>query len=77
MLDFVDLAIMIAHCYPQLVNVRNMYGNLPLQVLASRPSSFKSGTDFSWCQKILYHCKCLIIHVNLDNLKGLHFNVAH
>ncbi|WVY95001.1 hypothetical protein V8G54_034089 [Vigna mungo] len=46
--EFLDLAIMIAHCYPELVNVRNMYGNIPLQVLASRPSSFKSGTDFSW-----------------------------
>ncbi|XP_017434450.1 uncharacterized protein LOC108341265 [Vigna angularis] len=53
--EFLDLAIMITHCYPQLVSARNKDGNTPLKVLASRPSSFKSGTDFSWTQNILYH----------------------
>ncbi|KAK7305080.1 hypothetical protein VNO77_42979 [Canavalia gladiata] len=54
--EFLDLAIIIIHCYPQLLDKRNKDGVTPLKVLASRPSAFKSGTNLSWWKQILYHC---------------------
>lgn len=56
--DAIDLAIIIVHCYPGLVDTRNKDGVTPLKTLATRPSAFKSGNNLSWWKKILYHCKC-------------------
>ncbi|XP_057434339.1 uncharacterized protein LOC130727028 [Lotus japonicus] len=54
--EFFDLAIIIVHCYPGLVDTRNKDGVTPLKTLATRPSAFKSGNNLSWWKKILYHC---------------------
>ncbi|XP_068497872.1 uncharacterized protein [Phaseolus vulgaris] len=56
--EFLDLAIIINHCYPGLVNIRNNDDATPLKVLACRPSAFKSGNNLPWWKQILYYCKC-------------------
>ncbi|KAG5001961.1 hypothetical protein JHK87_023033 [Glycine soja] len=53
--EFLDLAIIITHCYPELVDMRNKDGATPLKVLASKPSAFKSGSNLPWWKQILYY----------------------
>ncbi|XP_017435818.1 uncharacterized protein LOC108342540 isoform X2 [Vigna angularis] len=53
--EFLDLAIIIIHCYPELAKTRNKDGATPLKVLASKPSAFKSGSNLPWWKKILYY----------------------
>ncbi|XP_068500286.1 uncharacterized protein [Phaseolus vulgaris] len=53
--EFLDLAIIISHCYPQLVTTRNKDGATPLKVLACKPSAFKSGSNLPWWKQILYY----------------------
>ncbi|KAK7284288.1 hypothetical protein RJT34_19032 [Clitoria ternatea] len=53
--ELFDLAIVIINLYPQLIESRNNDGVTPLNFLASRPSAFKSGTNFSWWKQILYY----------------------
>ncbi|KAL9319776.1 hypothetical protein ACSQ67_011615 [Phaseolus vulgaris] len=53
--EFLDLAIIISHCYPGLVNTRNKDGATPLKVLACKPSAFKSGSNLPWWKQILYY----------------------
>ncbi|KAG5017497.1 hypothetical protein JHK85_023633 [Glycine max] len=53
--EFLDLAIIITHCYPELVHMRNKDGATPLKVLASKPSAFKSGSNLPWWKQILYY----------------------
>ncbi|KAK7305079.1 hypothetical protein VNO77_42978 [Canavalia gladiata] len=53
--EFLDLAIIITYCYPQLIDLHNKDGVTPLKVLASRPSAFKSGTNLSWWKQIIYY----------------------
>lgn len=59
-INFTDLAIIITHCYPELVHMRNKDGATPLKVLASKPSAFKSGSNLPWWKQILYYGKCCI-----------------
>ncbi|KAK7316749.1 hypothetical protein RJT34_00434 [Clitoria ternatea] len=54
--EFLDLAILITHCYPGLNDTRNKDGATPLKVLASRPSAFKSGNNLSLWKQIIYFC---------------------
>ncbi|XP_029128493.1 serine/threonine-protein kinase TNNI3K [Cajanus cajan] len=56
--ELLDLAIIITHCYPGLVQTRNKDGTTPLKVLAYKPSAFRSGTNLQWWKHILYSCKC-------------------
>ncbi|XP_068494837.1 ankyrin repeat-containing protein At5g02620-like isoform X2 [Phaseolus vulgaris] len=58
--EFLDLAIIISRCYPELVKVRNKDGDAPLKVLACKPSAFKSGSNLPWWKQILYY-------VNIEN----------
>ncbi|KAK7333548.1 hypothetical protein VNO80_30323 [Phaseolus coccineus] len=53
--EFLDLAIIISHCYPELVNTRNKDGATPLKFLACKPSAFKSGSNLPWWKQILYY----------------------
>nr|KYP60901.1 hypothetical protein KK1_023322 [Cajanus cajan] len=52
--ELLDLAIIITHCYPGLVQTRNKDGTTPLKVLAYKPSAFRSGTNLQWWKHILY-----------------------
>nr|KYP60928.1 hypothetical protein KK1_023350 [Cajanus cajan] len=54
--ELLDLAIIITHCYPGLVDTRNKDGTTPLKVLACKPSAFRSGTNLQWWKHILYYC---------------------
>ncbi|TKY46854.1 Ankyrin repeat-containing protein [Spatholobus suberectus] len=54
--EFLDLAIIITHCYPELLNTRSKDGTTPLKVLSSKPSAFKSGSNLPWWKHILYYC---------------------
>ncbi|KAL2322622.1 hypothetical protein Fmac_027001 [Flemingia macrophylla] len=54
--ELLDLAIIITHCYPELVNTRNKDGTTPLKVLSCKPSAFRSGTNLQWWKHILYYC---------------------
>ncbi|CAJ1964216.1 unnamed protein product [Sphenostylis stenocarpa] len=54
--EFLDLAILITHCYPELVDTRNEVGDAPLKILASKPSAFQSGSNLPWWKRILYCC---------------------
>ncbi|XP_027932845.1 uncharacterized protein LOC114188472 [Vigna unguiculata] len=53
--EFLDLAIIIIHCYPELAKTPNKDGATPLKVLARKPSAFKSGTNLPWWKQILYY----------------------
>ncbi|KAL9319777.1 hypothetical protein ACSQ67_011616 [Phaseolus vulgaris] len=53
--ESLDLAIIINHCYPGLVNIRNNDDATPIKVLACRPSAFKSGNNLPWWKQILYY----------------------
>ncbi|CAJ1964207.1 unnamed protein product [Sphenostylis stenocarpa] len=66
--EFLDLAIIITHCYPGLVDTRNKDGVTPLKVLANKPSAFKSGSNLSWWKQILYYC---ILVEPLDSEKAI------
>ena len=37
-------------------NHPNGKGMTPLHLLASKPSTFKSGSDLRWFENIIYHC---------------------
>lgn len=52
------MAVIIVHCYPVLLDLRNGDQATPLEIIAARPSAFKSGTYLTWGKRILYHCKC-------------------
>ncbi|KAL2568744.1 hypothetical protein GLYMA_18G100200v4 [Glycine max] len=63
--EFLDLAIIIIHCYPGLVEMRNKDGATPLKVLACKPSAFRSGINLPWWKKILYYC-ILVEHLDAE-----------
>ncbi|CAJ1964214.1 unnamed protein product, partial [Sphenostylis stenocarpa] len=54
--EFLDLAILIIHCYPELENATNEVGMTPLKILANKPSAFKSGSNLSRLETILSYC---------------------
>ncbi|TKY46850.1 Ankyrin repeat domain-containing protein 7 [Spatholobus suberectus] len=54
--EFLDLAIIITHWYPELLESRNKDGVTPLKVLAIKPLAFNSGINLPWLKKILYYC---------------------
>ncbi|TKY46852.1 transient receptor potential cation channel subfamily A member 1 [Spatholobus suberectus] len=76
--EFLDLAIIITHCCPQLLeNIAGIiratsgdcaryfpedisYMETPqptaFQILATKPSAFKSGSGLSWWKQIIYYC---------------------
>ncbi|XP_057433296.1 uncharacterized protein LOC130726089 [Lotus japonicus] len=54
--EFLDMAVIIVHCYPVLLDLRNGDQATPLEIIAARPSAFKSGTYLTWGKRILYHC---------------------
>ncbi|KAJ1441377.1 PGG domain [Sesbania bispinosa] len=66
--EFYDLAIIIIHCYPGLVDTRNKDGVTPLRTLATRSSAFKSGSNLMWWKQIIYQC---IIVEPLDAEKAM------
>ncbi|XP_027340971.1 uncharacterized protein LOC113854263 [Abrus precatorius] len=53
--ELLDLALIITHCYPVLMDTRNKEGVTPLKVLAHKPSAFKSGLNLSLWKQILYY----------------------
>jgi hypothetical protein len=57
-----DLALIIVHKYPDLAVIPNKHGYSPLKLLATRPSAFRSGSKMIWWKRILYHCKCFLLH---------------
>ncbi|KAL2956631.1 hypothetical protein AAZX31_18G096600 [Glycine max] len=63
--EFLDLAIIIIHCYPGLVEMRNKDGATPLKVLACKPSAFRSGINLPWWKKILYY-GILVEHLDAE-----------
>ncbi|KAL5060151.1 hypothetical protein RYX36_031755 [Vicia faba] len=54
--EFFDLALIIIDKYPDLIVIANRHGFSPLKLLATRPSTFKSGCKMIWWKRILYHC---------------------
>ncbi|KAG1347721.1 putative ankyrin repeat-containing protein ITN1 [Cocos nucifera] len=64
-----DLALEIVYRYPDLVNARNEKGELPLHVLANKPSVFESGTRFGPVDSVIYR------HISVDPLKVKHLKV--
>ncbi|KAL2322613.1 hypothetical protein Fmac_026992 [Flemingia macrophylla] len=54
--EFLDLALMITHCYSELVSTRDKHGATPLKVLADKPKAFTSGSSLSWWKQTLYYC---------------------
>ncbi|KAK9983007.1 hypothetical protein SO802_032532 [Lithocarpus litseifolius] len=50
-----ELSLIILRRYKDLVNHRNNAGMTPLHLLASKPSAFKSGSNFRWFESIIYH----------------------
>ena len=56
-----DLSFQIIHLYNSkdnnIATAFNERGMTPLHVLASKPSAFKSGTNFRWWKKLMYYCK--------------------
>ncbi|XP_027340974.1 uncharacterized protein LOC113854267 [Abrus precatorius] len=59
--EFLDLAVIITHCYPKLIDTYNKDKATPLKVLASRPSAFKSGTNLTGWKQILYYCQSMLV----------------
>ncbi|KAI4301206.1 hypothetical protein L6164_034507 [Bauhinia variegata] len=56
--EYFELAFYIIHLYRDqfIASSVDEKGITPLHVLASKPSAFKSGTNFRWWSKILYYC---------------------
>ncbi|CAJ1971120.1 unnamed protein product [Sphenostylis stenocarpa] len=63
--EYFDLAVIIVRYYEFLSTYKNKDGLLPLTVLATRPSAFRSATTLSWWKQILYHCM-LVEPVNAE-----------
>ncbi|GMY16797.1 isoform 4 of serine/threonine-protein phosphatase 6 regulatory ankyrin repeat subunit a [Fagus crenata] len=55
--EYFELSFIILRMYSDLVYLADKDGKTPLHVLASKPSAFKSGSDLSWFEKIIYHGK--------------------
>ena len=55
-----ELSLIILRKYRALVNLGNKDGMTPLHLLASKPSTSKSGNDLRWFENIIYHCKYFI-----------------
>uniref|UniRef100_A0A2N9FN13 Uncharacterized protein n=1 Tax=Fagus sylvatica TaxID=28930 RepID=A0A2N9FN13_FAGSY len=53
--EYFELSLSILRMYSDLVCLADKDGKSPLHVLASKPSAFKSGSDLSWFEKIIYH----------------------
>ncbi|KAL7126651.1 hypothetical protein ABFS83_14G201700 [Erythranthe nasuta] len=54
--EYFDIAFQIIHLYDKLLNAVNMHGLSPLHLLASKPSSFRSGNHIRGFHKLIYHC---------------------
>ncbi|KAI7983673.1 Ankyrin repeat-containing protein ITN1 [Camellia lanceoleosa] len=54
--EYFDLTFQIICRYGELVNQNNEKGFTPLHVLATKPSSFKSGKRLGRLDGIIYHC---------------------
>ncbi|CAL5202152.1 unnamed protein product [Lathyrus oleraceus] len=54
--EMFGLAIIIMYCYEGLISMKDNDDIIPLEILATRTSAFKSGTRLSWWKQILYYC---------------------
>ncbi|XP_022931017.1 uncharacterized protein LOC111437339 [Cucurbita moschata] len=54
--DQFDLACQLINIHEEASNWRNEAGFTPLEVLASKPTSFKSGSQIEGWRHIVYHC---------------------
>ncbi|XP_058782284.1 uncharacterized protein LOC131656653 [Vicia villosa] len=58
--EMFDLANIIMHCYKELITKKDKHGNVPLAILATRTSAFKSGSSLPWWKNIVYYCVPII-----------------
>ncbi|KAI9102929.1 hypothetical protein K1719_023368 [Acacia pycnantha] len=71
--EYFELAYHIIYLYGDddekmmIVSYENREGVTPLQVLASVPSAFKSGTRLTWCQKLLYSLSACLLSEELKD----------
>ncbi|XP_050264354.1 uncharacterized protein LOC126708595 isoform X2 [Quercus robur] len=56
MWEYFDSAFEILHVEPSLAYAVNELGITPLDLLASKPSVFKSGSHIGWWKSIIYYC---------------------
>ncbi|XP_058782299.1 uncharacterized protein LOC131656668 [Vicia villosa] len=63
--EMFDLANIIMYFYQKLIAMKDKYGTLPLEILATRSSVFQARYKLSWWKKILYYC----FPVSLDDAK--------
>ena len=54
-----DLAFQIICKQEDLMDAVDSNGFSPLDVLAEKPTAFRSGIHLGWFNKIIYHCKIL------------------
>ena len=52
-----ELAFILANLKGALVGYVNEQGKTCLDILATKPSAFKSSTSLAWWKEILYRCK--------------------
>ncbi|CAI8596563.1 unnamed protein product [Vicia faba] len=60
--EMFDLAIIIMYCYQGLIYMKDKDDIIPLEILATRTSAFKSGSRLSWWKQILYYCFTISRH---------------
>ncbi|KAI7726745.1 hypothetical protein M8C21_026650 [Ambrosia artemisiifolia] len=63
---FCDVALYLVKRYPDLVTQKDKEGQIALQVLATKPHVFPSGSQLRFYQLLIYTC----IHVNLEKTSG-------
>ncbi|KAG5081450.1 hypothetical protein JHK86_005515 [Glycine max] len=73
--EYFDLALIIVHYYGFLINKHNKEKLTPLDVLATRPSAFKSASKHhSLWKQILYNC--ILVEPRLDVERQIEANLA-
>ncbi|XP_058728042.1 uncharacterized protein LOC131599806 [Vicia villosa] len=60
--EMFDLAIIIMYGYQGLRFMKNKDDVVPLEILATKTSAFKSQSSLSWWKKILYYCLIISCH---------------
>lgn len=62
-----ELALLILEWFPDLHDIKNEKGLVPLHVLAEKPGAFRSGTYLSLFDRLIYDCKNLSHILKLIN----------
>ncbi|KAL5077533.1 hypothetical protein RYX36_016517 [Vicia faba] len=67
--EMFDWAIIIMYCYRGLISMKDKDGNIPLEILATKTSAFKSECRLSWWKEILYYCVPISFYNGKDEVE--------